>query len=387
MGKVEGLPGEFERLRDRERRHRALAAAHVLTLDGVLDLLNTYSGPHDPVHLREAAVAAGVQGLSEEDFELLVTALPDEGTRLGRWTESTVTIDVERAVKVLGCQGPAVADLAMVWPVRLDRLAYALHETGVDVDERQALEVHARITEHVVEHELALSRRASTLASPGIVDSVPPVGALHVAPSLRALLPAWALALAADIARRYVAAVVIAECSASEMMGCAGMAILQSDRRVVIGLSDDFVFDTTRVAVLAHELGHVLDPALPKVGKPGREAFADALAELLVAHEPQTVDRALPLIADALESTIDVRRGSPPILTAGDILLWALADAGVVSSWVRDVNPPLSSHPSGGRPRPAGAEGGAPSLLGVPSGLGHVPGPDSPIHHECEVDK
>ncbi|HEY5024445.1 MAG TPA: hypothetical protein VII76_05665 [Acidimicrobiales bacterium] len=70
---------------DRELHRQALQLGDLLTHQGVLDLVNSYSGPREPTRLAEAASAAGIRGLEAADYELLVTAIPAEGGQIGRW--------------------------------------------------------------------------------------------------------------------------------------------------------------------------------------------------------------------------------------------------------------------------------------------------------------
>lgn len=69
---------------DLERRLRSVHLGELLVREGVLDLLDNYDGPRDPVALAETASVVGIRGLEAADFEILLDALPTAGEHIGR---------------------------------------------------------------------------------------------------------------------------------------------------------------------------------------------------------------------------------------------------------------------------------------------------------------
>jgi hypothetical protein len=255
----------------------------------------------------------------------------------------------------LAVPGDDVEALVALWPTSPDRLGTALVSAGVDIDEDQAVEVYLLLDELVIEHR-ARNIDAGEPWFARTVDALMDIGAtdagLLVDEDLLGCLPL--LPLARDMARREVSGRLKVELVPAERMGPADGWYTRGSRAGVILLEEALLAEPDRLArVWAHELAHGLDPDLTTVTPAGREAFAEAMAPLLVEHEPATVAEAGFLVARCLEETRPRRRSVPAGRSLVDLLEWALAEAGAWTAGPTLIAAHLG-HASGVNGKPAG---------------------------------
>ena len=286
------------------------------------------------------------------------------------------TLDAESFLGYLRC-GPEMRDLVALWPLCPDRLTRALDAAGVIVDDREAIEVWVRLDEQLAAAE---RRRIDVEDHPAIIDAataaaLAPEPGLHVDEDLVDLLPL--LELAEDLARRSPGRRLTVERHPGDAIGVRGYFTRSSYAALVV--LDAALEGQELVEVWAHELAHGLDPDLDGVDGLGIEAFAEALAPLLLEVEPGTVAEAGFLVARALEEASGCRRSRPTSGSVGGVLRWALADAGVVV-----VAVPETVAACGHRARDAGRASSPAQGEGHHAGcsLASVPGPVEPIRGE-----
>jgi len=218
--------------------------------------------------------------------------------------------------------------LDAVWPLSPDRLAVALSDAGVLVDDDQAVEVWLVLDEQLAERAY---RRQVAHDTGGAILDAGTMAAIEDGAGLilDAGLPDLPLlALAAEVAE------TLPQRRLSVRLVPGGMGIAAgcfAAREAVGGLilvDQDLPADEVCQRVWPHELGHALDGEMSRVSTAGAEAFADRLAPLLLEHQPATLTATQPLIEQSLEATRAVRRPAPPPRCGlGELLEWCLCQS------------------------------------------------------------